>query len=62
MEKGERKLADEVEKEVRDMGYDSCDEEWSPLKWYFLLERVQEREVEKREKREERRIKERAKK
>lgn len=43
-ERGKKsKLVNNVEKEVREMGYESCDEEWSPLKWYLLLECVQER-------------------
>ena len=36
------KLVQDVEKEVREMGYDSCDEEFRPLQWYLLLERVRE--------------------
>lgn len=39
----ESKLVSDVEKEVREIGYDSCDEEWSPLKWYLLLECVWEK-------------------
>ena len=43
MQREENKLINDVEKEVREMGYDSCDEEWSPLKWYLLLECVWEK-------------------
>lgn len=43
MQREESKFISDVEKEVREMGYDSCDEELSPLKWYLLLDRVQEK-------------------
>ena len=43
MQSSKSKFICEVEKEVREMGYDSCDEEWSGLKWFILLERVWEK-------------------
>lgn len=38
-------LSIDVEKDVRKMGYESCDEERGPLQWYLLLKRVQEEEM-----------------
>ena len=32
----------DINKIVRDMGYDSCDEEWNGLRWFLLLSKVKE--------------------
>lgn len=31
---------EDINKTISNMGYDSCDEEWNNLRWFFLLSKV----------------------
>lgn len=39
----------DINKIVCDMGYDSCDEEWNGLRWFFLLSKVKAEENAKKD-------------